>query len=110
MVNDENKIVYQEISNIKDVLANMKVVGDPLYFEDGVIIPVSKVTFGYGLASKDKTENNIFLGGTVGGLTMIPEAILYIIGHECSIIWIKKEPNAYQKALDLVISILKKKK
>lgn len=110
MANEENNMIYQEISNIKDVIANMKVVGDPLYFEDGIIIPVNKVTYGYGLASKDKVSNNDYLGGTVGGLTMIPEAILYIVGHECSIIWIKKEPNAYQKALDLVISILKKKK
>lgn len=109
MTNENKDMMSKEINNIQEVITNMKVVGDPLYFEDGVIIPVNKVTYGYGMASKDKTENNTFLGGAVGGLTMIPEAILYIVGHDCSIIWIKKEPNAYQKALDLVLSILKKK-
>ena len=58
------------------------IIGDPISTPDGTtIIPVSKVTFGYGMGGSDLPTNKreAFGGaGTAGGVTIHPIAFLII--------------------------------
>ena len=105
------------INNISTIISDLKVVGDPIYLSKGeVLIPVSKVTFGFGSggggynAKKWEIDDHYpYGGGSLGGLTMVPEAFLYIVNNECQIINIKEEPNIYKQAVDLFINVAKKR-
>jgi len=106
------------INNISTIISDLKVVGEPIYLAKGeVLIPLSKVSFGFGSGGANYKGPNgsheliydeyPYGGGSLGGLTMVPEAFLYIYNHECQIINVKEEPNIYKKALDLFISVAK---
>ncbi len=123
MAKQAQEFIQNTITNLGSLISEMKIVGDPLYLNDeAVLLPVNKVTFGFGLGganlpTKKKIRddyslegNDSFGGGSVGGLSMIPEAFLYIANQECTIIWMEKEPNIYAKALDLFMAMIKKKK
>ncbi len=118
-----NEFMLNTLTNLGSLISELKIVGEPLYLEDGaVLLPVNKVSLGFGLAGADIPkkknisssvslgENSSFGGGSVGGLSMIPEAFLYILNQECTIIWMEKDPNIYAKALDIFLAVLKKKK
>ena len=73
------------ISKIREMVDVSSVVGDPITTADGVtIIPVSKVSVGFGGAGSDyvsKHENkqeNPFGGGAGGGVKVVPVAFLVI--------------------------------
>lgn len=73
------------ISKIRDLVDINSVIGDPITTPDGVtIIPVSKVSVGFGGGGSDyvsKNENkheNPFGGGVGGGVKVTPIAFLII--------------------------------
>lgn len=116
----------QASQQIASIVQEAKIVGEPIYLsKDEILIPISKVSFGFGTggaeyASKQtqKTsliteENQIehpFGGGSVGGVAVLPEAFLYIVDHECTVLWMNKNKSVYEKALDLFLLALKKNK
>ena len=63
------------MAKIKDMIDVNTVIGDPITTPDGVtLIPVSKVTIGYGSGGSDfamssKQPDNCFGGGAGGGTT-----------------------------------------
>ena len=107
------------IENISSLISELKVVGDPLYLAKGeVLIPLSKVTMGFCTgggeykvtkSSLDDFSDYPFGGGSVGGITLIPEAFIYIYDHHASVVNVKEQPNIYQKAIDLFIQVAKSK-
>lgn len=111
----------ESMDNLSHLLARIQIVGEPITLDDGgILIPVSQVSFGFGNGgaegplSKKKVETNVdaaypFANLTIGGVTMKPKAFLYIHYDVCTIIDMDKEKNTYQKALELFLSILKKK-
>ena len=114
----------QASQQIASVVQEAKIVGEPLYLSnDEISIPISKVSFGFGTGGAEyitkkmekpsllEEENQIqhpFGGGSVGGVAIIPEAFLYIVDHECTIVWMNKNKNVYEKALDIFLLALKK--
>ncbi|MBQ3541614.1 MAG: GerW family sporulation protein [Oscillospiraceae bacterium] len=73
------------VAKIREMLDANSVIGDPITTADGVtIIPVSKVSVGFGGGGSDyvsKNENkqeNPFGGGAFGGVKVTPIAFLII--------------------------------
>lgn len=120
-----NEMLTKSLQNLNFLIDSSKVVGKPISLEDGkVIIPLSKITFGFGVGGsefstkKDKiiTNNLIeneeypFGGGTLGGVNVVPIAFIIIDNNTQRMIRVEQNDNVFEKVLDLVISFMKKSK
>ena len=84
MSQNTSNMLENTIAKIREMLDVNSVVGDPITTADGVtIIPVSKVSVGFGgggsdFASKNVKDNHAFGGGVGGGVKVTPIAFLVI--------------------------------
>lgn len=88
------------IAKIREMVDVNSVVGTPITTADGVtIIPISKVSVGFGGAGSDfdhKTPSNQempFGGGAGGGIKVTPIAFLVIKGDSVRMLPISAAPN-----------------
>ena len=66
-------LMGDSFENLRTLIDVNSIIGDPISTPDGTtIIPVSKVTFGYGMGGSDLPTNKreAFGGGTAGGVTI----------------------------------------
>jgi sporulation protein YtfJ len=70
------------IAKIREMVDVNSVIGNPITTPDGVtIIPVSKVSVGFGGGGSDYTKNNdAFGGGAGGGVKVTPICFLIVQG------------------------------
>ncbi len=75
-------LVQTAVEKIKEVVDVDTVVGNPITVPNGTtIIPVSKVSVGFGSGGSDipaKSEKDLFGGGMGGGVTVTPLAFITI--------------------------------
>ena len=78
-ISDLLGISMEKVKEMADVNA---IIGDPIKLDDGtVIIPVSKVTYGFASGGSDlpsRYEKNLFGGGAGAGISINPEGFLVI--------------------------------
>ena len=92
--------------------------------EERIIIPLSKITFGFGVGGSEfstKNEkiisNNLiendsnypFGGGTIGGVNIIPIAFLMIEKDNSKIIRVENDDTLFNKLLELFLKFMAKK-
>ena len=114
-----NEMLKDTLENLNTIIDSSKVVGKPMELDNGkIIIPLSKITFGFGVAGsefslkKDKfiTNNLIessdypFGGGTLGGVNVNPLGFIIIDGNEHKMIKFEESETLLEKMIDLVIS------
>ena len=82
-----SNMLENTLSKIKDMISVNDVVGDPITTADGVtIIPISKVSVGFGGGGSDFVSKNVnkqenpFGGGVGGGVNVVPIAFIVIKG------------------------------
>ncbi len=86
MSNNVPNMLENTIAKIRDMVDVNSVIGDPITTADGVtIIPVSKVSVGFGGGGSDfvsknvnKLDNHPFGGGAGGGVSVTPIAFLIV--------------------------------
>lgn len=82
--NKVNKLLGVSMDKIKEMVDVNTVIGDPINTPDGTtIIPVSRVSYGFGaggsdLPSKNVQSGGLFAGGSGAGITVQPIAFLVI--------------------------------
>ena len=84
-----SEMMSASMSKIREIVDVNTVIGDPIVTEGGVtIIPVTKVSIGYGgggsdFATKNYPANrdNAFGGGAGAGVTITPVAFLIVRGE-----------------------------
>ncbi len=82
------------MSKIREMVDVNTIIGTPIVTGDGItLIPVSKVTFGFGsggsdFAGKDRPagQPNTFGGGAGAGVNIIPVAFLVVRGESVRVI------------------------
>ena len=68
------------IQKIRELVDVNSVIGEPITTPDGVtIIPVSKVSVGFGGGGSDFVKNENAFGGGVGGGVMVPPVCFLIV-------------------------------
>lgn len=79
---DIDKLMETAMNSIKNMIDVNTIVGDPVETVDGsVIMPISKVSFGFaagGSDNEDKKEKPAFAGGSGAGIRLIPVAFLVV--------------------------------
>ena len=109
---------------IKAMVDVDSILGTPIKIENVTIIPVSKVTYGFGSGGSDfatKNKNDLFGGGGGAGITIAPVAFIVVSDGEVRIKPISTGddpleraitliPDAIDKLVDLVGKLKNKKK
>jgi sporulation protein YtfJ len=80
-----SNMIENTLAKVRDMISVNDVVGDPIVTADGVtIIPISKVSVGFGGGGSDfvsknpNKQENPFGGGAGGGVKVTPVAFLVI--------------------------------
>ncbi|MDY2888858.1 MAG: spore germination protein GerW family protein [Candidatus Caccosoma sp.] len=117
-----NEILKTSLENIDELVNTNKAFGEPIVLPDNVIvIPVSKVIYGYGVGGsqfnnkqnsnvKSEMANDIFPfgGGSGGGVTINPTALIIIKDGTIKMLSIEKENDVLPKIVDSIKEMFKK--
>ena len=109
------------LNSLRSLVDVNTIVGDPITTAEGVvIIPISKVSFGYASGGSDLPTQNpaeLFGGATGGGVTIQPLAFLVISGGEVQLLQMQtanstadRIVNAVPGVLDKIMDFIKKDK
>ena len=105
------------MEKIREMVDVDTIIGTPIQTPDGTtIIPVSKVSFGFGSGGTDwpsKSEKEVFGGGSGAGVTIHPLAFLVVSSSNVTLLQIEEGggsgldqlivsvPNAVEKLIDI---------
>ena len=90
---------------IKAMVDVDSILGTPIKVEDVTIIPVSKVTYGFGSGGSDfatKNKSDLFGGGGGAGITIAPVAFIVIANGEVRIKPISTSDDPLERAITLI--------
>lgn len=91
------------LEGLKQISQAETVIGKPIESEGNVIIPVSRVSLGFGLGgNQGKSE----LTGSAGGASIDPVAFLVIQGGEVKLLPVSQEKSALSKVVEMVPEVV----
>ncbi|MBR6407078.1 MAG: GerW family sporulation protein [Clostridia bacterium] len=108
-----SNMMSSTIDKIKGMVDANTIIGSPIKTDDGVtVIPVSKVSYGFGSGGTDfdskKADNQNFGGGAGAGITITPIAFIVITNGETKIMQIASGNSPAEKAITAVPDIVDK--
>ena len=103
--NNFNTTVQSLFKGMDSFISSKTVVGDAIYLNDTIILPLVDVSFGVGAGAfaSEKSNNG---GGGMGG-KISPNSVLVIQGENIRLVNIKNQ-NATSKILDMIPDIMEK--
>lgn len=88
------------------------IIGKEIKLESGiVIIPVSKISFGFASGGSDfpsKTNKELFGGGAGAGVSVTPTAFIVVNGNDVRMLQVSKKPDSTDKAIDMLPALVDK--
>lgn len=102
------------LDKIRQMVDVNTVMGDPVTTPDGtVIIPISKISYGFAsggsdLPSKTHAEKNYFGGGAGAGVTVTPLAFLTISGGNVRLLQIDPYNSSADRVIDMIPEVADK--
>ena len=110
-----NGLMQTAMQSIKDMEDVNTIVGEPVESKDGtVIIPISKVSFGFGAGGSDFGQKNVgnsdanFGGGSGGGASIEPVAFMVVGQEQIKLMPIEKNTSPVEDIIDSVPTLLDK--
>ncbi len=89
------------LEKMKTTIKTESVVGDPITVGEITIVPIAKVTFGFGAGGEDlDTKNKGFGGGSGGGATITPIGFLIIKNGEVNLVPVHEKETLFDKLID----------
>ena len=103
------------MEKIKEMIDVNTIIGEPITSPDGtLIIPVSKVSYGFAAVCSDlptKKENkDCFGGGSGAGVTIQPVAFLTVYQGDVRLVSVDREEGTADKLVNMIPDVLKKVK
>lgn len=102
------------LKNIKTMVDVNTIIGEPIHADEGVlIIPVSRVAYGFGTGgsnfgdAKTPVEKQSFGGGAGGGITISPVAFLVVSHGNVRMITVSQS-SPLDKLIDLAPEMIDK--
>ncbi len=100
------------MKNLKTLVDADTVIGNPITTPDGtMIIPVSKVSFGFATGGSDlasKSPKDVFGGGSGGGVTIQPLCFLVVKNGDVKILHINSNNSTGSQALNMIPEVIDK--
>ena len=103
------------MEKIKEMIDVNTIIGEPITSPDGtLIIPVSKVSYGFAAGGSDlptKKENiDCFGGGSGAGVTIQAVAFLTVYQGDVWVVSVDREEGTADKLVNMIPDVLKKVK
>lgn len=100
------------MKNIRNMVDVDTIIGDPINLPDGtIIIPVSKVSFGFASGGSDlpaKMPKNLFGGGSGAGVSIQPLAFLVVSDGDVKLMQMTVNSNTANGVINLVPEVIDK--
>ncbi len=101
-----NNFLGVSMEKIKQMVDVNTVVGDPIALADGItIIPVSRMSYGFAAGGSDlpnKSDRDIFGGGTGAGVNVTPVAFLVVKNGEVKMLPVNSKPDSLDRAVSMI--------
>ena len=98
------------LDKLRGIAQTDTIIGKPITIDNTTLIPVSKVSVGFGLgANTGKSE----MAGSGGGLSVEPIAFIVVTDGNAKIMSLTRDKDVIGKAIDMVpevVSLFKKDK
>lgn len=113
-------LMHTAMSSIRDMVDVNTIIGDPVETPDGtVILPVSKVGFGFAAGGSEFTTadagqaaadgaTNPFGGGSGGGVSIVPIGFLIVNGNNVRLLSTDNQNQLYDRLIDMAPSVVEK--
>ncbi|GIP58150.1 GerW family sporulation protein [Paenibacillus sp. FSL W8-0186] len=113
-------LMQTAMENIKDMVDVNTIVGEPVETPDGsVILPISRVGFGFAAGGSDYNTDEIheasthdkqlpFGGGSGGGVSINPIAFLVVGKQGVNIVPLDNQTHLFEKMIDAVPYVMDK--
>ncbi len=112
-----NKIMENTLEKMRQMVDTSTIIGDPIVTGDITLVPVSKVSYGFGSGGTDlpsKSNADLFGGGGGGGITIQPVAFIVIENGKCRMMQITSSADRaiamIPELVDKVTELLKSDK
>lgn len=107
------------LESIRTTIDANTIIGDPIKTENTVVVPISKVTIGFGIGggeysrcntSKEKNDesDSNFAGGSAGAITVQPVAFVVVEEGETRLMSLDHNINMVDNILSVTPKILEK--
>ena len=100
------------MEKIKSMVDANTIIGNPINLADGtLVLPISKVTFGFASGGSDfpsKTTKELFGGGSGAGVTIQPVGFLVAKDGNVRVMQMADTSNSVDRALSLVPELVDK--
>ncbi len=99
------------LTKMKNIVETETVIGKPIETADTTVIPVTKISLGFGVGGGKSPEGGDNKGsgsGTGGGAVIEPIAVITIHEGEVKVNSLKKEQVNLARVVDLVPDVLEK--
>lgn len=100
------------MEKLREMVDVNTIIGDPITSPDGtVIIPVSKVSFGFASGGSDipaKVQKDVFGGGTGAGISIQPIAFIVIREDGVKLMQMTVNASAANNVVNLVPEVIDK--
>lgn len=113
MENKVSSLIGTSMEKLKNIVDANTVVGQPINTPSGaVLLPVSKISVGFGSGGSDipsSKEKELFGGGSGGGVTVTPLAFIVISPEgDAKLLQLSPEPGSLDRIVDLVPDLVGK--
>ena len=99
------------LQHIREMVDASTVIGEPVIQGDTIVIPVSKISYGFASGGSDlptKMQKDCFGGGGGAGVTVSPVAFLVIRDGEVKILQVEQYQSPTDRALALIPDVIEK--
>ena len=114
MSNPVSEMIENTMKNMQSVINVNSVVGEPIRPDaNTMIVPIAKVSYGFGgggtdMVPKHNGDGQNFAGGVGGGTSVKAEAFLVISNGNVRIVPVAAESSTVDKIVDLVPGMVDK--
>lgn len=104
-----SELTDSSMKNLQALIDSNAVIGKAITTPDGTtILPVSKVSFGFGTGGSDlpATQKELFGGGAGGGVSITPVAMLVIQGGSVKVLQIQSYVSTADRVVGMVPDVI----
>ena len=95
-------LIKAVLSELKVAINSKTVIGDPISVQNWTVIPVTKVSFGFGAGGGEGKKDSVgFGGGSGGGATIEPTAFIAVSPNEVKLFSLKGKETVWEKILNV---------
>lgn len=115
--NSIQSIMATTLETIKNAIDSNTIIGNPIKADKSVIVPISKVTIGFGIGGGEYSKNSKkckdvdntnFAGGSGGAITISPVAFVVVEKGETRLISMEDNVNLVDNIMTITPKLIDK--